>query len=93
MTQFILIIPGCKPDQQRLVTGHFAPARASYWHWSPDVWLLNFAYEDATPDTIRDELMALLPGISFVVFPIPLGTVYAGWGPHEWQQWFSGYWR
>ncbi len=91
MSKFLLVIPQCLPATQNLVTEHFK-LRASWWHWSSDVWLLHFS-EAKTVVQLRDEMMTLLPGIYLLVMQFEdRHANWAGWGTQEWQQWFDRYW-
>lgn len=92
MTKFILVVPNGNVGLQKLVCAHFSPGRAAWWHWSSEVWLLSFPTENPTAEALRSEIAGLLPGVVFLVFKIPQGAEWAGWGTQEWQTWLNQYW-
>jgi hypothetical protein len=93
MTKFIVVVPNTTLEQQRAVNQLFSPARAAWWHWSQEVWLLSFSNETPTVESLRDELKQALSGATFLVFDLAPGTRWAGWGPLDWQNWFNQFWK
>jgi hypothetical protein len=91
MSKFVVVIPTCLLATQDIVTTHFK-SRASWWHWSPDVWLLRFDRE-MTAVELRNEMRTLLPGVHCLVMKFEnQHSEWAGYGPQEWQNWFDMYW-
>jgi hypothetical protein len=92
MSKLVLIIPHCLPDVGQLITHHFSEY-ASWWHWSPDVWLLSFNTERSAV-SVRDEVKGLLPEVMTMVLEFPDDHwAWAGFGPIEWTEWFNRFWR
>ncbi len=92
MTKFIVVIPDARAEQTFAMRNLFPPTRAAWWHWSHDVWLLSIFDVSVTIQTLANELGQLLPGTNFLLFEVPVGTKWTGWGPQNWQEWFSKYW-
>jgi hypothetical protein len=92
MRKFIVILPGSNTQQQMVLHNHFTPNRAGWWHWGSEVWLLKFGTETPTVEQLREEIRQILPGSFFLVFSLD-NSLYAGWGPNEWQQWFNQTWQ
>jgi len=92
MTKFIIVLPKSTPQQQMTLHNYFLPRRASWWHWSPEVWLLTFQFENPTVEQLREEIRQILPLSFFLVFNLD-NSPYSGWGPDEWQQWFVLNWK
>jgi hypothetical protein len=92
MSKFVVIIPQCLPATQDVVTRHFSTT-ASYWHWSPDVWLLHFRTPKSAVQ-IRDELRGFLPGVQLLVIRFEdRQREWAGFGPKDWENWFGQFWE
>lgn len=96
MNKFVVIVPGSTTDQATAVARHFTPARAAWWHYSADVWLLSFMNEHPTPAALRDEINSLIPGTEFLVVTAADGPEWAGWAltvnKETWETWFGQYW-
>jgi hypothetical protein len=91
MKKFLILLPGSSQEQQAILQNLFAPTRASWWHWAPEVWLLKFVSETPTVQQLHGEIRAALPTSHFLVFSLD-NSQYQGWGPTEWQHWFRDYW-
>jgi hypothetical protein len=77
-------------DTQKQALASQLPKRASWWHYSPDVWLLKFR-GDVSATSLRDEIKQVIPGALFLVMQID-SDFWAGFGPKEWQNWFNTVW-
>lgn len=90
MRKFVIILPRSTPEQQAILHRLFT-TRAGWWHWSPEVWLLNFGSQFTTVEQLREEIRAALPSSFFLVFNLD-NSQFTGWGPTEWQKWFGESW-
>jgi hypothetical protein len=92
MSKFVVVIPNCLPETQNFLTNDFKQ-HAAWWHWSSDVWLLNFS-EEKTAVELRDELKQKLPGVQTLVMKLEnQHWQWAGVGPPEWGEWFRECWE
>jgi hypothetical protein len=91
MNKFVLILPNSTLQQQVAVKNLFPPARAAWWHWASEVFLIS-TQENPTVNELRDELQRTFPGLQTLVFKIEGGSHWAGWGPLDWQKWFDQFW-
>jgi hypothetical protein len=91
--KFLVVIPQCIPEVERIIITRF-DKRAAWWHWSHDMWLLRFPSGSLeTASSVRAEIGQLLPGVQCIVMQFEeQHTAWSGWGPHKWQEWFDTYW-
>jgi hypothetical protein len=63
MDKFVVILSQSTAAQQNALTKWVSSAPSvSYWHYSPEVWLLSFAYSKSTPE-LRDEVRRIVESV------------------------------
>jgi hypothetical protein len=87
-----VILPNSTPQQQQIFHSLFTPHRASWAHWSSEVWLLHFPNEDPLVEPLRDEIQRALPGVQVLILKIDGVPQFAGWGTKAWQDWLDKFW-
>jgi len=93
MSKFLVIVPRCRPGTGKKMQRYLDKRHVPWWHWSDDVWLLRFS-EEKTTQGLRDEIMALLPKVNFLVMKFDdRQREWAGYGPEKWEEWFNTAWQ
>jgi hypothetical protein len=74
MDKFIVILPQSTAAQQNSLTKFFADdAKANYWHWSPEVWLVSFVDDGRTTINMREQIKLV---ISILPPPPPYPPIF-----------------
>jgi hypothetical protein len=92
--KFIVAISDATAKNRDAVSNRLKSLGFGYWHWMPDMWLLT-TNSAATAESIRDEVMKVVPGVNIFVTPVatpPDGMVWAAYSPEEWWEWLNKNW-
>ena len=96
MSHFIIAVANATTEQRDGLT-RYVGTLGGYWHWMPDLWLLNTPGDEDIFD-IRDSLNRNQPLLVCLVLKVTVQTAYdwAGVFPTEaaaqWSEWLNKYW-
>ena len=97
MAKLIVVVMNATAAQRNEITNYLGQL-GGYWHWMPDVWLLNTPVPQ-NPAEIRDSLFHSYPALVTLVLRVnvPVGGDWAGVFPSEesdqWSEWLNQFWR
>lgn len=85
--------------QQRDAISRYLGSLGGYWHWMPDLWLVNTT-GNTEPSEVRDFIHREYPSLVCIVLKvhIPVGdnnwaSVFPGGQSSKWANWLNKFWK
>jgi hypothetical protein len=96
MSYLVISVTNATDAQKNLITKYLGLLGA-YWHWMPDIWLVNTNVNVSIAD-VRDRISKILPSIISLVLEVevPDPGAWVGMFPEDqadkWAEWLNAYW-
>lgn len=64
----------------------------AWWHYIKGTWLVVDPKGEITAEQIRNRIREAFPDVNHMVFEVPLGGTWNGFGPPKMQKWLEESW-
>ena len=96
MKRFIVLIQSGTPEQDLAFKEFLKPDHLLWWHWIAGSWLVIDQSGGLTSGKLLNKLADTYPGLDTMVFEIPHGDTWSGYGPtkppESFFSWIREYW-